>query len=292
MDGTAIERTRERWRLAWLYYQRFRALGITKAGRALFKPHSVAFHFRRVVLGQIAGGSNLYVASVSRTDEVRFCQQILACGAKAVEEAFSELEQDQPFVDFLLNRYQRMRPDSPVQFHLGRFKAWYAIVRLLTPKVVLETGVHDGLSSAIILRAMARNDLGCLVSIDLPDLNLPNGVDGPGWLIRQELKSRWRPYFGDSRRLLPVLARNYAPVNIFIHDSDHRAEFQAFEFRTVRPFLANNGLLLGDDAIPELVTMLASEWNAYPVLAQGAATETGILLGGLRFDAQVRGGSS
>lgn len=291
MKNSPIESIHERWKLARLYYRRLRALGLAKSGRVFLRPRSIAFHFRRVLLGQIQGRSNFYSPSASRADEMHFCEQILSCDQAAVEEVFTELEQDQNFVDRLCNRYQRVRPDSPVPFHLGRFKVWYAIVRLLKPKVVLETGVHDGLSSTLILRAMARNDRGCLVSIDLPDLNLPNGVDSPGWLIPDELKTRWRPYFGDSRRLLPVLARDHAPVDVFIHDSDHSAEFQTFEYRTVRPFLGSNGLLLGDDAIPELFATLAKEWDASPILVRGAAPETGVMLGAIRFRSQLRNDS-
>jgi predicted O-methyltransferase YrrM len=200
-----------------------------------------------------------------------------------VDEVFKELEQDRTFIDWLSIRYQSVRPDSPIALNLGRFKVWYAIVRIVRPNLVLETGVHDGLSSALILRAMSRNDRGRLVSVDLPDFDLPISVDGPGWLIPSDLRSRWRLCLEDSRRVLPALAREYAPIDIFIHDSDHSVDVQDFEYRTVRSYLAAEGLLLGDDAIPELLTMLAKEWGAHLILMQGAAHETEIMLGGMRF---------
>lgn len=289
MKNSSIESIHARWKLAQLYYWRSRALGLSKCGHVLLRPRSIAFHLRRVLLGQTDSPSNLYVPSGSRVDEVSFCHQILDRKRAVIEEAFNELEQDWAFIDSLSGHYQRVRPDSPVPFNLGRFKVWYTMVRLVKPQVVLETGVHDGLSSALILRAMSRNNRGRLVSIDLPDLNLPNGVGGPGWLIPDELKSRWHLCLGDSRRLLPLLARQHAPIDIFIHDSDHRAEFQTFEYRTVRPFLASDGLLLSDDAIPDLFATLAKEWGASTILVPGAAPETGIMLGGMRFCSQFRG---
>lgn len=289
MANSAIDSVHKRWKLAHLYYLRFRALGFAKSGRVLLKSHSMVFHLRRFLLGGTEGPSNLYMPSASRADEVSFCQQILDCERATVEEVFNELEQDRIFVDRLSSHYDAVRPDSPVPFNIGRFKVWYAVVRLMRPNVVLETGVHDGLSSALILRAMSRNEEGCLVSIDLPDINLPMGVDGPGWLIPEELKSRWQLCLGDSRRMLPVVARKHAPIDIFIHDSDHSAEFQTFEYRTVRPLLAGDGALLGDDAIPELFATLAKEWKSSPIFAAGAAPATGIVLGGMRFARQLPG---
>jgi hypothetical protein len=280
----AVKAIENRLKLLSIYYQRARALGFAKCGKALVRPDSIASHLRRIVLGETEGCSNLYVPSASRTQEVYFCQRILGCKKVTVEEAFDELEQDRVFVDDLSDSYHRVRPDSPVSFNLGRFKVWYAIVRILRPNLILETGVHDGLSSTLILRAMSRNERGCLVSIDLPDLDLPMGVSGPGWLISDELKSRWRLCLGDSHVLLPTLARKHAPIDIFIHDSVHTADFQAFEYRTVRPYLAPRGLLLGDDAIPELMMTLAREWGSNAVLVAGAAPETSIILGGMRFN--------
>lgn len=44
----------------------------------------------------------------------------------------------------------------------------YAIVRVLKPEIVVETGVASGLSSAYILQALEENRKGKLYSIDLP----------------------------------------------------------------------------------------------------------------------------
>ena len=271
----------KRWKLIGLYYRRLRARGVVNSLPVL-KPKLILFHLRRVLLGETQGLSNFYVPSISQEDEIHFCCQILGCEKAAVEEVFQELELDEDFVEQLSRHYESVRADIPIPFSIGRFKTWYAIVRLLKPNIVLETGVHDGLSSTLILRAMSRNDRGCLVSIDLPALDLPIGVDGPGWLIPDDLKSRWRLNLGDAHQLLPVLARQHAPIDVFIHDSDHTAKFQKFEYQTVKPFLSTTGLLLTDDAIPALFSNIAQAWGTTAFLVQGAAPETGIILGGIR----------
>src|SRR5262249_29985791 len=38
----------------------------------------------------------------------------------------------------------------------GKRVAWYALVRLLSPSLVVETGVHDGLGSLLLLRGLER----------------------------------------------------------------------------------------------------------------------------------------
>ena len=52
----------------------------------------------------------------------------------------------------------------------GRRLGWYAIARLRRPELIVETGVHDGLGSTTLLRALQRNDAeaspGTLLSID------------------------------------------------------------------------------------------------------------------------------
>jgi predicted O-methyltransferase YrrM len=204
-----------------------------------------------------------------------------------VESTFDELDRDCEFVDTLAENYSRVRTDSPIKFNLGRLKVWYVLVRLLKPALVMETGVHDGLSSALILHAMKKNDRGTLVSIDLPSVDLPPGVEGAGWLVPTALRSRWRLQIGDSRKLLPRLVKQFEPIDIFIHDSDHSPDFQRFEYDTVRFHLKHPGLLLTDDAYPEFFVELAEQWGANCYLAAGGRLDglsEAITLGAFRFD--------
>ncbi|MDQ3492876.1 MAG: class I SAM-dependent methyltransferase [Chloroflexota bacterium] len=119
-------------------------------------------------------------------------------------------------------------------------------MRIWRPSVVIETGEHDGLSSALILRALERNEHGYLTSIDLPSTDLPPGVGGPGWLVPDGLRSRRRILLGDSRKLLAPAAAG-TPVDLFFHDSDHSRAHCEFEFRAVRGGMSASGLIVSDD---------------------------------------------
>jgi hypothetical protein len=281
-----VDLLRVRMNLLLLYYRKAKVQGLIKSTRVLLNPHRLAFHVWRLIMGNARARSNFYVPSISLGEELYFCRRMSGCTMDLVRQAFAELASDRDFLEGLRLDYDRLRSDSPVPFSVGRLKVWYVLVRLLRPNVVIETGVHDGLSSALILRALERNQRGLLVSIDLPSVELPIGVDGPGWLVPASLRARWILRLGDSRKLLPALAREYAPVEMFIHDSDHAAEFQRFEYETVRAFLGGAGLLLTDDARFDLLTELAKRWGVDCVLIDGGkvpGSAESISIGGLRF---------
>ncbi len=229
--------------------------------RVLTRPRRLLRHLRRFALGDGSGLSNRYGTS-SRPADIALVSEALGLDVETVEECFAEIEGDASFVAELQERYRGGRREWANTFDLGRFKILYALVRLSKAKSVLETGVHDGLSTALLLRALERNGHGSLTSIDLPGTDLPLGAE-PGWLVPERLKARWTLLLGDSRRLLGPAAGEAAPLDLFIHDSDHSRAHREFEFRTVRPCMAPSGLIVSDDDEPgdTLLDELAAEWS-------------------------------
>ena len=150
----------------------------------------------------------------------------------------------------------------------------YALLRQLGPSVAVETGVCNGVSTAFLLLALEKNGTGVLHSIDLPEFAgrdyepdafwegkggavVPAGKE-PGWMIPDELRSRWRLTIGRSQDLLPDLLRDLGPIDFFMHDSEHSYECMSFEFRSAYPALRPGGVLVADDfnwneALAELV---------------------------------------
>src|SRR2546421_5795229 len=155
-----------------------------------------------------------------------------------------------PYADVMHYR-RELFDDRQFQGHLERCRALvpyvfpeaaelYAVVRAAKPRVIVETGVASGLSSAHILRALAANGTGTLHSIDLPNVQefsvLPEGRTS-GWIVPDSLRSRWKLQIGDSRELLPRLLASLDRVDLFLHDSDHSYENMSFEFEQVFPRL-------------------------------------------------------
>jgi len=137
----------------------------------------------------------------------------------------------------------------------------WRLVRDMKPDRVVETGVCNGVSSAVILEAMARNGHGELVSIDLPEFAEPErntvtfweGKGGAvvppgrssGWLVPDDRRDRWRLVLA---RAQDVLADELmAGADIFIHDSEHSHANQLFEFRAGWKALRPGGVLVATD---------------------------------------------
>jgi predicted O-methyltransferase YrrM len=139
----------------------------------------------------------------------------------------------------------------------------WALVRERKPKIVVETGVCNGLSSAVMLEALELNGTGRLVSVDLPEfsdpaLNAAEFWDGKGgavipagksvgWLAPEARRGGWRLVLGRSQEVLPGVLADCGPVDIFIHDSEHSYANQMFEFRLGFDALAPGGILVATD---------------------------------------------
>jgi len=134
----------------------------------------------------------------------------------------------------------------------------YLVCLYTCPELVVETGVHYGVSSSFILKALEKTG-GRLYSIDLPNVQyqgddgafhldaLPQGSE-TGFVIPEPLKANWELIIGDSRKKLPELLQFVGNIDIFHHDSTNTYDLMTYEYETVWPYLKNDGLLISDDA--------------------------------------------
>jgi predicted O-methyltransferase YrrM len=134
----------------------------------------------------------------------------------------------------------------------------FTIVRKFKPSTIVETGVAQGVSSYVILKALQLNGQGKLISIDRPNRD-PRGyryhngtldcVFTPshlksGWLVPEELRKFWALELGTSSEILPTLSGS---IDMFFHDSEHSYENMMFEFDWAYAHLGNGGILMSDD---------------------------------------------
>lgn len=129
----------------------------------------------------------------------------------------------------------------------GLARAIWCLINHLRPDRVVETGVAHGVTSRVILEAMQGAQTGHLWSIDLPamdpSLHAQIGVAVPG-----RLRSRWTYIAGTSRRRLPRLLGEIAPIGLFVHDSSHTERNMRFELRTAWPAVSGDGgAIVADD---------------------------------------------
>jgi hypothetical protein len=116
----------------------------------------------------------------------------------------------------------------------------HAMIRLERPIHVLETGVADGVSSYVMLAALALNGEGTLHSTDIrPDA---------GVLV--EDASRWDRFLLDRRfpaRSLATYVSSLPDLDLFVHDSLHRRSWHLRELRLAYERLRPGGILASDD---------------------------------------------
>lgn len=153
----------------------------------------------------------------------------------------------------------------------------YALIKLLKPEVVVETGVGAGVSSWTILQAMDENGSGRLVSIDLPTPNtelLPE----VGYLVPKELRHRWDLRTGPSQKLLPQTLKELSNIDIFQHDSRHSYSNQLREYQTAWPFINDGGLLVSDDVSNDALHDASRTWNREPsIIGQSKESPIGLV---------------
>ena len=134
------------------------------------------------------------------------------------------------------NRYQA---DLPARFckRLG----WYAVVRATKPRLIVETGVDKGLGSVVLCAALLRN-----VAEGRPGAYVGTDINPKaGYLLSGPYASVGEIRVGDS---LETLARLDQPVDVFVNDSDHSAEYEYREYQVIAKTLSERSILIGDNA--------------------------------------------
>lgn len=121
--------------------------------------------------------------------------------------------------------------------------ATYAVTRASAPKVVIETGVAHGASSAYILAALMAGDNGLLISIE------KDSDPRVGQLVPDAWRDRWILKRGESLDLLPEIAAEYGGVDLFLHDSLHTYHHMRAEFEMIWPTIRSGGLLCAHDVL-------------------------------------------
>jgi len=115
------------------------------------------------------------------------------------------------------------------------------------PEVVIETGVAHGVTSRIVLEAMAQNHLGHLWSIDLPFPFDHRLREETGIVVTGAGRPRWSYLEGSSKQRLPRLVAEVGHVEMFIHDSLHTAKNTLFEMEQAASAMPAGGVMLVDD---------------------------------------------
>jgi cephalosporin hydroxylase len=162
---------------------------------------------------------------------------------KKISEYISEIDKNQSLKNHIkqLVEVSSFRSVSDEVIAYSRRIGWYAFVRALKPRLVIETGVDKGMGSCVLAAALQLNSLegfpGRYLGIDIN----PNA----GYLFKGEYTSFGTIIYADS---LTTLAALKEPVDLFINDSDHSADYEEKEYNMILPRITPHGVILGDNA--------------------------------------------
>ena len=124
----------------------------------------------------------------------------------------------------------------------GKRLGWYAVARLARPRLIVEVGVHDGLGSALLLRALERNlddgYPGRLVSFDINH--------SAGWLVGEH--PLWQLRIQSSDQGLPDVLDSGNDLGLFVYDGWHAYDAERADVELAAEHLSPTGVLLSDDA--------------------------------------------
>jgi predicted O-methyltransferase YrrM len=191
--------------------------------------------------------------------------------AEVMEEArtvpgFDQVMERKAFIENYIAGLER-------QYHAKYIAGWvnlidaqflYWAVRRAKPRTIVQAGVSNGLSSAFMMLALAKNGPeGRLYAIDLPHIFnpadpwwtttgevygvlIPEGKSS-GWMVPDIYRDRFDIEAGDAKLLLPALIDRLDRIDLFFHDSDHTYNHMMFEFEQAMRKLAPHGLIIADD---------------------------------------------
>jgi predicted O-methyltransferase YrrM len=171
------------------------------------------------------------------------CALVLNTDSNSIESYFAELQNDEGLKQHILlaTKWSGFGYNASTNIQYGRRLAWYAAVRVLRPRLVVETGVDKGLGSVVLCAALLRNkEEGYIGRYIGTDIN-----PSAGFMLQGEYADMGSVIYGNS---IDCLRKIESPIDLFINDSDHSSEYERNEYYTILPNIHQETLVLGDNA--------------------------------------------
>jgi cephalosporin hydroxylase len=219
----------------------------------------------------LVGGARFYCSGESLLSDVAIAP--LASESTSIREEFGAA------MDELRTRYELISTSSttyPADWAIETDASLflYSLIRIVKPGLVVETGVANGHSTFLILRALRENGRGRCLSVDLSD--------SVGALLKEDERSNWQLHVLDRRhprRAFVDYLSSLGCIDIFVHDSEHTYSWQMLEYRAAFENLrTGTGYLISDDVDSSYAFLdFCRTVNALPSLLLGSTKALGII---------------
>ncbi|MGA8398611.1 MAG: class I SAM-dependent methyltransferase [Stellaceae bacterium] len=151
---------------------------------------------------------------------------------------------------------------NPGWVNLGDGLFIYWLVRRLRPRTLVQTGIANGLSSGLILLALAKNGNGgrlhAIGHVNIFDAEDPWRRAGTvfdevvvdreslGWMVPDNCRGALDLHDGDAKTLLPEIVSKLDSIDVFFHNSDHSYDQMMFEFQEAKRKLSAPSIVVAD----------------------------------------------
>lgn len=170
-----------------------------------------------------------------------FISHITSTPVEQVKQYFDEVLDNPELRIHILNGFKNSSYEKSVEVKYGRRIGWYAIARIIKPKVIVETGVDHGVGACLLAHALIQNELeGFSGRYFGTDINLDAGQ-----LLSGEYSRVGKVLYGDS---LKSLANFDEEIDLFINDSDHSCEYEYLEYKEIVNKLSPGAIIISDNA--------------------------------------------
>lgn len=160
---------------------------------------------------------------------------------KIIAGYIEEIRNDDWLKDLILTNLKSSDYPKDTKVEFSRRIGWYAIARAIKPKVIVETGVHNGVGACVLTRALMKNsEEGILGEYFGTDIDV-----SAGQLLTSPLSDYGKILYGDSITSLNQLNRT---IDLFINDSDHSETYEQQEYEIINKKLSSNAIILGDNS--------------------------------------------
>ena len=167
---------------------------------------------------------------------------VTGSGNAQILSYFEELNSDTHLKGYLSGIDDFANSIDQFTFDFARRYGWYALVRCLKPKLVIETGVDRGVGACVISSALLRNlsegyegrYLGTEINKNAAKLFTSSRYVAVGQIV-----------FGDS---IETLSKLNQKIDLFINDSDHSPDYEYEEYLTIESNLSPSCVIVGDNS--------------------------------------------
>lgn len=163
------------------------------------------------------------------------------CKVELVRTYAGELIQDSAIRRHVLDGFKSDPRMQDAEIAFARRLGWYVIIRLQKPKVVVETGVHQGVGALVIASALMRNRNegfdGEYFGVDIEPT--------AGVLFTPPYSAMGRIVVSDSIVFMESFTKK---VDLFISDSDHTENYEMAEYEAFIPYLNPESIILSDNS--------------------------------------------